>query len=247
MSRTRATGLGTSGPTISAIRYDDSGGVGAKLMRRAPRPSPSSSAGAGCSRSTVRPAGTPRNGQLPGGLERRLVEAGEQASGVGGLELGDRQRPGAVKPPQAGAEDAAVADHQPGHAGGQRFPELQRDGLALAIGAGLSGDAPPPRQLDLGRQQVQSDSVEVQRDRAAPPASGRWSAAPRSCRRAGRGAGRLRSSSVVRPSGGESFFRASRVLGRGVGGTSLYHAEAARLRRATSVGNVHGFGDPIVI
>ncbi len=42
MSRTRATALGTMGPTTSAMRYDESGGVGAKVTRRPPRPSLSS-------------------------------------------------------------------------------------------------------------------------------------------------------------------------------------------------------------
>ena len=58
MSRTRATGLGTSGPTTSAIRYDDSGGVGPKVIRRAPGRSPSSRP-AGLFEIATCPSGTP--------------------------------------------------------------------------------------------------------------------------------------------------------------------------------------------
>jgi hypothetical protein len=45
-----------------------------------------------------------RERERPGGLERGLVEAGEDAARVGGLELGDRQRPSRVQASQARGE-----------------------------------------------------------------------------------------------------------------------------------------------
>ncbi len=52
------TALGTIGPTMSAMRYDDSGGVGAKVTRRPPRPSLSSRVATPFDSATASP-GTP--------------------------------------------------------------------------------------------------------------------------------------------------------------------------------------------
>ena len=99
-SRAIAIGLGTSGPTTSATRYDDSGGVGANVSAPAAVPVVVVADDAAV-RDRDRLVRDARHAQPPHRLERRLVEAREQPARVGRLELRDRDAARAVKAAQA--------------------------------------------------------------------------------------------------------------------------------------------------
>ena len=73
--------------------------------------------------------------QAPARLERRLVEAREDAARVGGLELGHGDRPGAVQAAQARGELAAPGEVDDG--GARRDLLVQREGDRLALRVGL--------------------------------------------------------------------------------------------------------------
>ncbi len=102
---------------------------------------------------------------LPARLESGLVEAGEHAARVGGLELRHRQRAGAVEAAQAGRELAAPRDLQHRIAFGQLAVERQRHGLAVGIGDQRAGAQRLASRAGAGTLEVELERM--QRDLAA--------------------------------------------------------------------------------
>src|SRR6185369_10287030 len=98
--------------------------------------------------------------EAPAGLERRLVEAGKDAAGVGGLELRHRQRSRAVQAAQTGAELAGPGEVEHGASRRERVVEAQGDGLALRIGAHLRLERAVLHPRARPRH-LQTDSVQV--------------------------------------------------------------------------------------
>ncbi len=81
---------------MSATRYDESGGVGAKVTRRPPRPSLSSRVATPFESATAS-VGTPETATRQIALKPGSSKQGKSAARVGGLELRDGQRPGAIE------------------------------------------------------------------------------------------------------------------------------------------------------
>ena len=109
--------------------------------------------------------GHARHAQPPHRLERRLVEAREQAPRVRRLELRDRDAARAVEAAQPRAERPAIGDAHGALARRQILGERQRHGLALGVRRRLRGDGRAAPTSALAVRHLQADRVHG--DRAA--------------------------------------------------------------------------------
>ena len=207
VARDRRSGSRTSGPTTSATRYDDSGGVGANVT--APPAAPVAS-----SRTTspFEIATASVGHAAPRAAARRALNAGSSKQGnsaarVGRLELGDGDAARAVEAAQPGAEGAPVGDAQRA----PRRPAARSANASVtvslsasAVGVGRRSRRWPTSRV--GVRHLQADRVHGDRAPRGAQRAARWPARLRTGRPPGRGAGRRRSVLGLTSVGRRKFF-----------------------------------------